>query len=51
VADAIFKAVTDGTNQLRYEVGADAVQLLAARRAADDATFLGGIKAQFGLGG
>ena len=51
VADAIFTAVTDGTNQLRYEVGADAVQLLAARRAADDATFLGGIKAQFGLGG
>jgi NAD(P)-dependent dehydrogenase (short-subunit alcohol dehydrogenase family) len=51
VAEAIFHAVTDGTSQLRYEVGADAVQLLAGRRAADDATFLGGVKAQFGLGG
>lgn len=51
VAEAIFRAVTDGTSQLRYEVGPDAVQLLAGRRAADDATFLGGIKAQFGLAG
>ena len=51
VADAIFTAVTDQTNQLRYEVGADAVQLLAARRATDDATFIGGLKAQFGIGG
>lgn len=50
VADVIFTAATDGTSQLRYEAGADAVQLLAARRATDDATFLGGIKAQFGLG-
>lgn len=50
VADVIFTAATDGTSRLRYEAGADAVQLLAARRATDDATFLGGIKAQFGLG-
>lgn len=51
VAEAIFRAATDGSDQLRYEVGADAVALLAARRAADDAAFLGGIKAQFGLAG
>jgi NAD(P)-dependent dehydrogenase (short-subunit alcohol dehydrogenase family) len=50
VAEVIFKAATDGTDQLRYEAGADAVQLLAGRRATDDATFLAGIKAQFGLG-
>jgi NADP-dependent 3-hydroxy acid dehydrogenase YdfG len=50
VAEVIFKATTDGTDQLRYEAGADAVQLLAGRRATDDATFLAGIKAQFGLG-
>jgi NAD(P)-dependent dehydrogenase (short-subunit alcohol dehydrogenase family) len=49
VAEAIFQATTDGTARLRYEVGADAVALLAGRRAADDATFLAGIKAQFGL--
>lgn len=50
VADVIFAAATDNTAQLRYEAGVDAVHLLAARRATDDATFLGGIKAQFGLG-
>ncbi|MEN9798080.1 MAG: hypothetical protein RL653_1776 [Pseudomonadota bacterium] len=51
VAETILRAVTDGSNQLRYEVGPDAVHLLAGRRAADDATFLGGIRAQFGLAG
>jgi NAD(P)-dependent dehydrogenase (short-subunit alcohol dehydrogenase family) len=50
IAEAIYDATTDGTDQLRYAAGADAVQLLAARRAADDASFLAGIKAQFGLG-
>lgn len=49
VAEAIYRATTDETNQLRYEVGPDAVALLASRRAVDDATFIGGIKAQFGL--
>lgn len=50
VADILLAAATDGKDQLRYEAGADAVQLLAARRAADDASFLGGMRAQFGLG-
>lgn len=50
VADVIYEAATDDSDRLRYEAGADAVQLLAARRATDDATFLAGIKAQFGLG-
>ena len=50
IAEAIYAATTDGTDQLRYEAGADAVQLLAARRAADDAAFLGGMRARFGLG-
>ena len=49
VAEAIFHAATDGSDRLRYEVGPDAVALLANRRAADDATFLAGVKAQFGL--
>jgi NAD(P)-dependent dehydrogenase (short-subunit alcohol dehydrogenase family) len=51
VAEAIFRATTDGTDPLRYEVGPDAVALLAGRRAADDAAFFAGIRAQFGLAG
>lgn len=50
VAEVIYRAATDGSDQLRYEAGADAVQLLAGRRATDDATFFAGIRAQFGLG-
>jgi NAD(P)-dependent dehydrogenase (short-subunit alcohol dehydrogenase family) len=49
VAEALFAAATDASDRLRYEVGPDAEHLLAGRRAADDATFLSGIKAQFGL--
>lgn len=49
VADVIWEAATDGTNTLRYRAGDDAVHLLNNRKALDDATFIGGIKAQFGL--
>ena len=49
VAEVIYQAATDDTARLRYEAGDDARQLLAARRASDDETFLEGIKAQFGL--
>jgi NAD(P)-dependent dehydrogenase (short-subunit alcohol dehydrogenase family) len=49
VSQVIWTAVTDGTNTLRYRAGADAVQLLDNRKALDDATFIGGIKKQFGL--
>ena len=50
VADVVFQAATDPGDRLRYESGADAQHLLGARRAADDATFIGGMRAQFGLG-
>ena len=50
VAEVIFRAATDEGDQLRYEAGPDAEQLLAARRTADDPTFIGGVRAQFGLG-
>jgi NAD(P)-dependent dehydrogenase (short-subunit alcohol dehydrogenase family) len=36
VAEAIFEAATDGSRQLRYPVGADAVQLIQARKEMDD---------------
>lgn len=49
IAKVVYDAVTDGTGTLRYVAGADAVQLLDARRATDDATFFAGMRAQFGL--
>lgn len=51
VAQVIFEAATDGADRLRYEAGADAQQLLAARRTTDDAGFLGHMRAQFGISG
>lgn len=49
VADVIFEAATDGKNQLRYTAGEDAKSTIAARQQYDDATFMNGIKSQFGL--
>jgi hypothetical protein len=36
-------------DRLRYEAWPDAEQMLGARRATEDAAFIGGIRAQFGL--
>lgn len=49
VADVIFEAATDGKSQMRYTAGEDAQVLMANRKQYDDATFIGGIKSQFGL--
>lgn len=49
IAETVFDAVTDGTATLRYVAGPDAVELLTARREADDETFFAGMRAQFGL--
>ncbi|MEO0828794.1 MAG: SDR family oxidoreductase [Cyanobacteria bacterium J06635_1] len=49
VAEVIYQAATDGTHQLRYTAGPDAKEIIANRKAADDATFMAGLKAQFGL--
>lgn len=49
VADVIFRAATDDGDRLRYEAGPDAEQMLGARRASDDAAFIGGMRAQFGV--
>ena len=49
VAEVIFQAATDGTDQLRYTAGPDAEDYVTNRKAADDVTFRAGIKAQFGL--
>jgi len=49
IAEVIFGAVTDGTDQLRYTAGPDAAELIKNRKALDDATFMGGLKQQLGL--
>ena len=49
VAAVIYEAATDGKHQLRYIAGEDARIILAQRQQYDDASFLGGIKSQFGL--
>jgi NAD(P)-dependent dehydrogenase (short-subunit alcohol dehydrogenase family) len=51
VSETIWVAATDGTSNLRYTAGPDAAAYMAARSAQDDATFISGVKAQFGLGG
>ncbi|SKC14118.1 SDR family oxidoreductase [Dyadobacter psychrophilus] len=49
VADVIYEAATDGTDQLRYAAGEDAKAIIAQRQQADDATFTSVIKSMFGL--
>ncbi len=39
VAEVIYQAATDGSDQMRYPVGQDAVQLLQLRQQMDDPTF------------
>jgi short-subunit dehydrogenase len=49
VAETIYRAATDGTDQMRYIAGEDARQLIAARKQLDDSEYLAMIKGQFGL--
>ena len=49
VGEVIYTASTDGTDQLRYTAGEDAKMYMAARKAQDDATFIGALKGRFGL--
>ena len=50
VASAIYGAATDGTAQLRYVVGEDAIATLGAREAMDDVSFVNMIRGNFGIG-
>ncbi|ORY35854.1 short-chain dehydrogenase/reductase SDR [Naematelia encephala] len=47
VAQYVYTAATDGTDQLRYEAGPTAKQFLDHRRAVDDPTWFAGLRAQF----
>ena len=49
VADAVYQAATDGSDQLRYPVGQDAVQLLQLRQQTDDTAFQKMIAEQTGI--
>ncbi|MCD9015605.1 SDR family oxidoreductase [Parachryseolinea silvisoli] len=49
VAGVIYEAATDGSHQLRYAAGEDAIAILASRQQTDDESFIKGIKTQFGL--
>ena len=44
VAEVIYRAATDGTDQLRYVSGRDAEELLAKRRVEDESAFLKDIR-------
>ena len=49
IAEVIYTAATDGTPTLRYRAGADAKQMLTARKQMDDASFMGMVKQQMNL--
>lgn len=49
VANVIYEAATDRTDKLRYTAGEDAKAIIARREATDDTTFIGDMKAHFGL--
>ena len=49
VAEVIFEAATDESEKMRYRAGADAHQLLDARKALDDDAFIQNMKNQFQL--
>jgi NADP-dependent 3-hydroxy acid dehydrogenase YdfG len=47
IAEVIYRAATDDSDQLRYPAGKDAEMLLSKRQAENDETFLKDIKNQF----
>lgn len=50
IADVIYTAATDGTDTLRYRAGADAEQLLTARKNMTDEAFFAMMKTNFQIG-
>ncbi len=49
IAEVIYAAATDGTDQMRYIAGSDAEQLIGARKQMEDAEFFALMKQQLGL--
>jgi len=49
IAEVIYQAATDESDQLRYRAGADCEQMLGARDKMSDEEFFGMLKGQFGM--
>ena len=49
IAEVVYTATTDGTDQIRYLAGEDAVQVMGARQQMDDKAFYEMMKGQFAL--
>ncbi len=49
IAEVIWTAATDGTDQLRYPAGEDAVTKIAQRKAQDEDAFLTDVREQFAI--
>jgi len=49
VSETIYQAATDGSDQLRYPIGPDAVQLIQYKQAHGDVAFKKMLSAQFGM--
>lgn len=49
IAKVIYEAATDGTPQLRYAAGKDAVQMLGGRSSLSDEVYLEMMKKEFGI--
>ena len=49
IAQVVFDAATDDSDQLRYLAGQDAIQIMQARSAMDDKAFYQMMKGQFGI--
>jgi len=49
IADVVYRAATDDTDQLRYTAGEDAKSMVAFRQQADDLSFMNGIRSQFAI--
>lgn len=49
VSEKIYEAATDGKNQLRYIAGADAEQIIAARKQLNDDDYMAMLKQNMGL--
>ncbi len=50
IAEVIYRAATDGTNQIRYIAGPDAEEAWAARKSVTEDQFFQAMKGRFGLG-
>ena len=49
IAEVIYTAATDGKDQIRYEAGSDAVEIIGKRKERTDEHFIGHTKEMFGL--